>query len=589
MAMIKEFIRLQADVTLARQEFVLGLVARKWLARARLPDGGGRPVLLLPGFGGNEALLKRLNNFLCQNGYVSEIFVPGFPKDESMQEFIDSLSPTLSQKVGELQQRTGKAVSLVGQSAGGLYLREFTRRNPEGIDRVITLGSPTFYPENQHLQNKALAALIERRFGTSRERSFADDRYVHWDKDHPPIPYVVIYSPIDGAVKAETAVIPESQLNGTTNGALRENVAVTASHFGMVLNPFIILAVADRLGADPLNWKAFDPKAYLPERLRGLSPLAYPSTDKAERKVPSMDLHTHQPGGRDARERVIWTLKTEHGNIEKLLDTVLDELGGSGATDRPKYAVIAGILDYLHSYSDAFHHPREDLLFERLNKRQPELERAISTLLDEHQWFDTQGDTLEQALHRHMVGKRSQQRNKRLDTQIRRYVKKLRAHLRMEEKEVFSQTSALHQHDWMAIDKGLSYQPDPLFGRQVQQRYEELADALAGRVEGISESLAMRDVTGLETLANGIDALDTGLTRLGKQLVAQAKTGLETQRELLKQSRDSRSLKAVIQLPFRAARANGRLTKENFSANYGMSREIVTSVVSAFRQGSNNS
>ena len=84
------------------------------------------------------------------------------------------------------------------------------------------------------------------------------------------------------------------------------------------------------------------------------------------------DLHPRQPRGRDARERVIRTLKTEHENIGKLLNTVLDELAGPAP---PNYAVIADILDYLHSYTDGFHHPREDLLFERLRQRRPDLEK----------------------------------------------------------------------------------------------------------------------------------------------------------------------------------------------------------------------
>lgn len=586
MAMIQEFIRLQADVSLARQEFVLGLAARRMLGRARLPDGEGRPVLLLPGFGANEALLKRLNNFLGQNSYQSEIFVPGFPKDQSLGDFIDSLSQTLSRRIEDLKQRTGKAVSLVGQSAGGLYSREFARRYPEGIDRVITLGAPTFYPENLHLQNKALAALIERRFGTSSELAFADSRFVHWDKDHPPIPYVAIYSKIDGAVRAETAVIPEPQLNGTDGGALRENIAVTSSHFGMVLNPFVILAIVDRLGADPLNWKAFDPKSYLPQRLHRVSHLAYPSADIAERKIPSMDLHPRQPRGRDARERVIRTLKLEHDNIDKLLDTVLDELGsGAQAVEvSPNYTVIAGILDYLHSYTDGFHHPREDLLFERLGKRLPELESVIDTLLDQHQWVDTEGHKLEQALLKHIQDAPGTQRSKRLDTQCRRYVKKLQAHLRLEEEEVFPEVKALHPHDWTAVDKGLAYQPDPLFGREVQQRFEELADALAGRVEGISASMAMRNVIGLETTASGFDALGSGLTRLREQGSEQAKNLWETQRDILKQSLDEPSLGALIGLPFRLLKANGKLTKENTRANYDTAKEIVADVKTAIRQ-----
>ena len=589
MAMIQEFVRLQADVGLARQEFLLGMLAKRMLGRTRLPDGEGRPVLLLPGFGANEALLKRLNNFLHQNGYESEMFIPGFPQDVSLREFMHSLSVTLSQKVGDLEQRTGKKVSLVGQSAGGLYSREFAWRHPEAIDRVITLGSPTFYPENLHLQNKALAALIERRFGTSSERAFSDSRFVHWGKEHPSIPYVAIYSKIDGAVRAETAAIPESQLNVTDNGALRENIAISSSHFGMVLNPFVILAVADRLGADPLNWQVFEPRDHLPKGLGRLSALAYPSADLAEGKIPSMDLHLRQPGGRSSRERVIRTLKTEHGNIGKLLDTVLDELGSTAAGKKPDYTVIAGILDYLHSYTDGFHHPREDLLFERLGRRLPEVDQVINPLINEHQWLDAEGNKLEQALQRHLKGKRSGQRNQRLDTQCRRYVKKLQAHLQREEKEVFPQTSALLPRDWLAVDKGLAYQSDPLFGLDVQQRYEELADALTGRVEGITATMAMNNVIGLETIASCFDVLGSGLTQLKKQGSEQVSTSLETQKSVFKDSLRKPSLKSLIGLPFNLISSNGRLVKENVQANYGSTKAIASELMDVLKQSRNGS
>jgi hemerythrin-like domain-containing protein len=326
--------------------------------------------------------------------------------------------------------------------------------------------------------------------------------------------------------------------------------------------------------------------AYLPQRLSRLSPLAYPSADIDEEKIPSMDLHPRQPRGRDARERVIRTLKTEHGNIGKLLDTVIEELGSSagGAIEKPNYLLITGILDYLHSYSDGFHHPREDLLFEHLGKRLPELEPAMEALLEEHQWLDAEGQKLEQALNKHLKGPHGAERNPRLNSQCRRYVKKLKAHLHMEETEVFTRTEALQRHDWMAIDKGLAYQPDPLFGWEVQQRYEELADALAGRVEGFSASMALKDVIGLETIASGFDALGTGLTRLRKQGSEQLKARWETQRTTLQDSLDKPSLTALIGLPFRLLKANGELTRENVRANYDTAREIMTDVKTAVRQ-----
>jgi hemerythrin-like domain-containing protein/pimeloyl-ACP methyl ester carboxylesterase len=584
MAMIQEFVRLQADVSVARQEFVLGMAAKPMLKRAQLPDGEGRPVLLLPGFGANEALLKRLNNFLRHNGYESEMFIPGFPNNETLQEFIDSLVLTLSAKVDELKQRTGKDVSLVGQSAGGIYSREFARLHFENLDRVITLGSPTFYPENLHLQNKALAALIERKFGTSSERAFANDRFVHWEKDSPPIPYVAIYSKIDGAVRAETAAIPESQLNVTKNGAVRENIAVTASHFGMVLNPLVMLAIADRLGADPGNWKAFDPKDHLPQNLHRLSPLAYPKADMSERRIPSMDLHPHQPRGRDARERVTHTLKTEHGNIEKLLYTLLEEIDSSDADHQPNYTLAAGILDYLNSYTDGFHHPREDLLFERLVKREPKLTKIINALMEEHQVIDTLGTELEEVLLKHLSGKRSKQRNKRLDTLCLGYVKRLQAHLAQEEKKVFSRTTKLQRQDWTAVDRGLAYQPDPLFGQIVQQRYEELADNLAGRAEGISASVALSNVIGLEAIASCLDVLGSGFAKLGKQNSSVINASVAKQLTVLKQSMNKPSLLQAFKLPFALARANAGLAKENAMANIGITRDIANDIKTAVNQ-----
>lgn len=586
MSMIREFVRLQADIMLAQQEKVVGVAARPMLKRAQIPAGEGRPVLLLPGFGANEALLKQLNNLLRQSGYESETFIPGFPKNQSLRAFIDELSVPLLSKVRELNRRTGKTVSLVGQSAGGLYSREFALRHPEGIDRVITLGSPTICPENMHLQNKALNAMVERRFGTSAESTFGDGRYVHWEKRNPRIPYVAIYSHIDGAVRAQTVVIPKSQLNRSANGAIRENIAVTSSHFGMVLNPFVMLAVADRLGSDPKNWQEFDPELYLPEVLHRLSTLAYPTASIDQEDIPVVGMHTGQPRGRDAQERVTRTLRIEHANISTVLNTLDDELGSSAGpvAKVPNYAVVAGILNYLHNYTDGFHHPREDLLFERLRKRQPELDTVICGLIAEHQSIDANGKKLEQALQRHLAGRRSAQHNKSVDGQCRSYVKKLRRHLGQEEKEVFPQVSHLHRHDWIAVDKGLPYEADPLFGGIIQQRYEELADVLAARTESVGVSVGVGELVGLEILASVVDTLGSGFTDLRKQRTKQKKTRKETLRKMVGGAMSERTPRALAALPLKLGRKNGAMTREHAKANFDAVKKVAKNVVKSVRQ-----
>lgn len=587
MGLIREFTRLQTDVALARQEMILGLAAKPLLKKASLSDGERRPVMLLPGFGANEALLKRLKAFLEHCGYVVEIFVPGFPKNQSLHDFIDEISEPISRRIAELTTQTGKSVSLVGQSAGGLYSREYVLRRPENVDRVISLGSPTFCPENLHLQNQALTALIERGFGTNAETAFGGDaRFLHWDKRSPQIPYIAIYSPIDGAVRAETVVIPESQLSHSANGAIRENIAILASHFGMVQNPLVILAVADRLGADRNDWQAFEPGNYLPDSLQRVSSIAYPPVDLDKYEIPVADLHPHQPRGRDARERVVNTLKTEHQNIEKLLDTILEEIGDrtDESADVPNYAVIAGIVDYLGDYTDGFHHPREDLMFERLLKQEPELQTPIETLMQEHQSIESEVKELESHLLQHMAGGRAGSRNKRLDAHCRRYVKKLRAHLHLEETEVFPHTDALRRRDWVAVDKGLTHEPDPLFGSEVKERYEELADALAGRVEGISASAAYSDVLSLGAVASSAETLGAGLASMRDQQVELAKAVGKTQKRVIGEALEQRSVWALAALPFSLTKANLVLAKENTVTSFESARQIAHDVGESWRK-----
>jgi hemerythrin-like domain-containing protein len=543
--------------------------------------------MLLPGFGANEALLKRLKAYLEHCGYLVEIYVPGFPKDQSLHEFIDEISAPISQRIAELKKQTGKPVSLVGQSAGGLYSREYVLRRPENVDRVISLGSPTFCPENLHLQNKALSLLIERGFGTKTDKAFGGDaRFLHWEKRSPQIPYIAIYSPIDGAVRAETVVIPESQLSHAANGAVRENIAILASHFGMVQNPLVMLAVADRLGADRENWQAFEPGDYIPESMQRVSSMAFPPVDLDKYDIPVSDLHPHQPRGRDARERVVNTLRTEHHNIGKLLDTVLEEIEGHShdATVVPNYAVIAGIVDYLGNYTDGFHHPREDLMFERLVKQKPELQAPIEKLIDEHQTIETEVQELESHLLQHLGSSRADSRNKSLDAHCRRYVKKLQAHLRFEDTEVFPHTDALRPRDWLAVDKGLAHEPDPLFGAEVKERYEELADALAGRVEGITESIAYSDVLSLGALSSSLQTLGEGLTDMRTEQIEIVKTIGKTQKQVVGEALDEKSAWALAKLPFSLTKANLALAKDNTVASFESARQVARNVGESWRK-----
>src|SRR5437899_10583239 len=84
---------------------------------------------------------------------------------------------------------------------------------------------------------------------------------------------------------------------------------------------------------------------------------------------------------------VIEILRQEHRNIEKLLLVLERELsvfarGERG--ERPDYEVVHAVIAYFQVYPDAYHHPPEDMVFEKLKVRDPAAAANIGDLAADH-------------------------------------------------------------------------------------------------------------------------------------------------------------------------------------------------------------
>ena len=82
---------------------------------------------------------------------------------------------------------------------------------------------------------------------------------------------------------------------------------------------------------------------------------------------------------------VIEILRQEHRNIEKLLQVLERELNIFDRGERPDYEVVLAVIDYFKDYPDTCHHPKEDLIFEKLKVRDAGAAAAIGDLAAEHQ------------------------------------------------------------------------------------------------------------------------------------------------------------------------------------------------------------
>ncbi len=77
-------------------------------------------------------------------------------------------------------------------------------------------------------------------------------------------------------------------------------------------------------------------------------------------------------------------LRQDHSNMAALLRTLERQVNEFRSDRRPDYDVISAILDYFLSFPDVCHHPREDLIFAKLNERDPRAIERIGDLRSEH-------------------------------------------------------------------------------------------------------------------------------------------------------------------------------------------------------------
>lgn len=216
-----------------------GALLPSWPLLARAPRGDGHAVMVFPGLSANDATTVPLRHYLQSLGYSPWGWDQGFnfgPRAGVLEEARDNLVRTF--------EATGRKVSLIGWSLGGVYARELAKELPHMVRGVITLGSPF---AGSHKATNAWR-IYELTSGRSVERE--SDNYDL--PAAPPVPTTSIYSRTDGVVAWQASIQAPSAANPLT-----ENIEVLASHIGLGVNPSAWWAVADRLAQAEGQWKPF--------------------------------------------------------------------------------------------------------------------------------------------------------------------------------------------------------------------------------------------------------------------------------------------------------------------------------------------
>jgi len=263
------------DIGWATGEYASKVALDPVLRRLAPKPSSPKAVLTLPGFGGPEISLSPLNAFLARQGFLAEGWGLGTNRGPRGADALPQLVEALKPKLERMAEKSGGKVALVGQSLGGIYAREIARALPELTDRVITLGSPAYLRADGLEHMNATLHLAMRWINGKKVEDHLSDTPTEALHQAPPVPLVAIFSAFDGVVDETTTAIPSGEL--TFEGDLpRENIEIVGSHCGMAVNPIVLIAVCDRLLADPAKWSAFDARAYMPAGTRFAAKIFYP-------------------------------------------------------------------------------------------------------------------------------------------------------------------------------------------------------------------------------------------------------------------------------------------------------------------------
>jgi len=177
------------------------------------------------------------------------------------------------------------------------------------------------------------------------------------------------------------------------------------------------------------------------------------------------------------------TWHAEHGNFARLLNLLEKQLGLFHKGSSPDYELMLDIMYYMTHYPDVAHHPKEDLVFALLKKRDRNMAPTLDSLAEQHASLKSSGEQLVRDLDDIVNG--SILPRERIEATARAYLSNFRGHMRVEDSEVLPLAGRLlGDKDWAAIDAQIRQLADPLFGSRTEERYAALAEQISRDSKG---------------------------------------------------------------------------------------------------------
>ncbi|PJG58453.1 hemerythrin domain-containing protein [Aeromonas cavernicola] len=174
------------------------------------------------------------------------------------------------------------------------------------------------------------------------------------------------------------------------------------------------------------------------------------------------------------------SLHEDHLNITRLLALLKHKLAAIRTEKTISYFLVRDVINYLRDVSDKHHHPKEDLIYEHYLKYRVVEGEIANRLHQEHATLLEAGAELKGMVEVILLD--AVIPLEQFTAKLERFIALQESHMNYEEGVIFPLLrSALTEDDWRYLEQHWHHKSmdDPLFGGQISQHYQALANRLS--------------------------------------------------------------------------------------------------------------
>ena len=245
-------------------------------------------------------------------------------------------------------------------------------------------------------------------------------------------------------------------------------------------------------------------------------------------------------------------LYAEHVHMSMVMQVFKEQLGAIECGEVVDTHVVYEVMDYMVTWPDRFHHPREDLIYARVAEIDPGALDDVDTLQRDHDNTARVGRQLLKLIENWRSGEAA---GSEVVTRGREYISHIYEHMNVEEKLVFPKVEAtLTPRDWFELseDDKLRGVSDSVFGPQVQREFRNMARKIRRGVRRSVEHGTMVEWVSLDAVMESFEVVSIAYDSARSTAETHARDALNDALGYFQ--------KAPLSAPVRCAVNNTRLT-----------------------------